>query len=303
MCLMKKLNRVTAFLLTFVMLLAMMPITAYAEEIYGYEVVIDPSPVAIGSEVTLTFRLTDYTEDKSGIRGFQIDITNVDDVLCDAVCTSLVTDTDNIISNTAKYQSSRDIVRHLYAKMSGTMDYSVSDLLEVSFTIPETYTEAGTLSLPLEVMIQNEAGDKLTYTNTIEISYAPASEIPDKPVDPDDDVVNVDVTWGTMEFGYTEGTWNTQTHTYEGAGWIDNGSGYVTVSNSGDVDTTATFAYQTERTDISGNFFVDDVQISGAQDLPVGNSLTAYLTLDGKPSEYLGESVVIGTVTVTIGGE
>ena len=106
-----------------------------------------------------------------------------------------------------------------------------------------------------------------------------------------------------MEFGYTEGTWNTQTHTYEGAGWIDNGSGYVTVSNSGDVDTTATFAYQTERTDISGNFFVDDVQISGAQDLPVGNSLTAYLTLDGKPSEYLGESVVIGTVTVTIGGE
>lgn len=300
---MKRIIRITGFLLVTILLIAMLPATVAAAETYGYEVAIVPSPVAIGSTVTLTFRLTDYTDAKSGIRGFQIDITDVDDVLHEAVCTSLVTDTDELLSNTAKYQSSRGLVRHAYAKMSGTMSYDDSDLLEVKFTIPETYTEAGTLSLPLKILIQNEAGDKLTYTDTIEISYVPAGDVPDKPPDPDDDIISVDVAWGNMEFAYTEGTWSTQTHTYEGTGWADNGSGYVTVTNSGTVNATATFAYQTERTDIFGDFFSDDGPISGAQDLSVGNSLTAHLVLSGKPSEYLGEGIVIGTVTVTIGGE
>lgn len=299
---MRKINKITAFFLVTILLVTMLPIIAAAAETYGYEVVIDPSTVAIGSEVTLTFRLTDYTDAKSGIRGFQIDITDVDDVLHEAVCTSLVTDTENLLSNTAKYQTSRDIVRHAYVKMSGAMSYEDSDLLEVKFTIPETYTEAGTLSLPLQILIQNEAGDKLTYTDTIEISYAPASEIPDKPVDPDDDVVNVDVTWGAMEFSYTDGTWNAQSYTYEGAGWTDNGTGYVTVSNTGTVAATATFAFASDREEISGNFTDGTNAIVGSVDIAAGQSQTAYLLLSGKPAEELSNAK-IGTVTVTIGGE
>lgn len=299
---MRKINKITAFFLVTILLVTMLPIIAAAAETYGYEVVIDPSTVAIGSEVTLTFRLTDYTDAKSGIRGFQIDITDVDDVLHEAVCTSLVTDTENLLSNTAKYQTSRDIVRHAYVKMSGAMSYEDSDLLEVKFTIPETYTEAGTLSLPLQILIQNEAGDKLTYTDTIEISYAPASEIPDKPVDPDDDVVNVDVTWGAMEFSYTDGTWNAQSYTYEGAGWTDNGTGYVTVSNTGTVAATATFAFASDREEISGSFTDGTNAIAGSVDIAAGQSQTAYLLLSGKPTEELSNTK-IGTVTVTIGGE
>lgn len=299
---MKIKNRVAAFLLVVVLLTAIVPITAFAAESYGYEVDIVPSPVAIGSEVTLTFRLTDYTEAKSGIRGFQIDITDVDDVLHEANCTSLVTDTENLLSNTAKYQTSRDIVRHAYVKMSGTMSYEDSDLLEVKFTIPETYTEAGTLSLPLQILIQNEAGDKLTYTDTIDISYAPAGEIPSEPDEPDTDVVSVDVTWGAMEFSYTNGTWNAQSHTYEGAGWTDNGTGYVTISNAGTIDTTAIFVFDSNREEISGSFTDGTTAIAGAVDIAAGQSQTAYLLLSGKPTETLS-STKIGTVTVTIGGE
>lgn len=291
---MRKLNKVVATLLVAIMAITLLPLTAAAAETYGYEVVIDPSPVAIGEEVTLTFRLTDYTEGKSGIRGFQIDIADVDDVLHDAVCTTLVTDTENLLSNTAKYQKSRDIIRHAYVKMSGTMSYVDSDLLEVKFRIPETYTAAGTLSLPLTILIQNAVGDKLTYTDTIVIHYAPAGEIPDQP---NPDVVSVDVTWGAMEFVYTEGTWNTKTHSYEGDGWTDNGTGYVTVSNSGSVDTTAGFKYTTERTDISGSF-----DVTGTAELKAGAKITAHLTLSGKPESSLGEKAVIGTATVTIGG-
>lgn len=292
---MRSIIKKAAVLLVLVLVMSMIPLTTFAAETYGYEVVVAPSPVAIGSEVTLTFRLTDYTDAKSAIRGFQIDITDVDDVLHEAVCTTLVSDTEDTLTNTAKYQSSRDIVRHAYTKMSGAMDYSVADLLEVKFMIPEAYTEAGTLSLPLRILIQNEAGDKLAYNDTIEIRYAPAGEIPSEP---DPDVVSVDVTWGAMEFAYTDGIWNTQTHTYEGTGWTDNKTGYVKVNNAGSVDTTVAFAYTTTRTDIAGSF-----DKTGATDLAAGAEVTAWLTLVGKPGEYLGENIIIGTVTVMIGGD
>ena len=290
---MKKVNKIITFFLLPFLIIIMLPLTINAAETYGYEVDVTPSPVAIGSEVTLTFRLTDYTDVKSGIRGFQIDISDVDDVLHEAVCTSLVKDTENLLSNTAKYQPSRDIVRYAYVKMSGTMSYEDSELLEVKFVIPETYAEAGTLSLPLQILIQNKAGDKLTYTDTIEIRYAPASDIPDTP-----DPVNVDLTWGSMEFVYTDGTWNTDTHTYEGSGWTDNGTGYVKVHNIGLVDTNAAFSFTTDRTDIIGNF-----DVAGLSKLSVGEELTAWLTLSGKPDTVFGESLVIGKATVRIGGE
>ncbi len=288
-----KQNTVMFILLFFMLIMPYQKVRA--EENYQYEVAIDPSPAAIGSEVSLTFRLTDYTDAKSAIRGFQIDITDVDDALQDAVCTTLVTDTENVLTNVAKYQPARDIVRHAYAKMKGAMDYSVADLMEVKFTIPDIYTEAGTLSLPLRILIQNEAGDKLTYNSMIEIHYVPKGDIPDKPV------ISVDVTWGNMEFDYTDGIWNPQTHRYENASWQDHGTGYVTVSNTGSEDAVAEFTYSTERTDILGRFRIGERQIDGPQVLAVGKSITANLNLTGKPESFLGEDVVIGRVTVTIG--
>ena len=296
---MRKINKIGAIFLVSILLVTMLALTTTAAETYGYEVIIDPSPVAIGSEVTLTFQLTDYINVKSGIRGFQIDIADVDDVLHEAVCTSLVTDTENLLSNTAKYQTSRDIVRHAYVKMSDTMSYEDSDLLEVKFTIPETYTKAGTLSLPLQILIQNEAGDKLTYTDTIEIDYALASEIPSEP---DIDVVSVDVTWGAMEFTYTDGIWNAQSYTYEGFGWTDNGTGYVTVSNTGTAAATATFTFASDREEISGSFTDGTNTIADSVDIAVDQSQTVYLLLSGKPVEELNNTK-IGTVTVRIGGE
>ena len=144
-----------------------------AEPDIGYEVEVPALPVAPGSEVTVTIRMTGYTEDKPGLRGFQIDIGDVDNVLPGAICTSLVTDQENVLSDTAKYQSRKDIVRHLYAKMSGTMDYSQSDLLRLTVKVPETYNKAGTLSLPLTVLYQDENNDKVTHKGRIDIRYDP----------------------------------------------------------------------------------------------------------------------------------
>lgn len=292
-------KRILTSLLAAILAFMMVPLPAMAAETYGYEVLVEPSTVEIGEEVTLTFRLTDYTEAKSGIRGFQIDITDVDDVLHNAVCTALVTDTEDLLSNTAKYQKNRDIVRHAYVKMSGAMSYEDAALLEVKFTIPETYTEAGTLSLPLKVLIQNEAGDKITYTDTIDIPYSLEGGNPDQP---DPDVVSVDITWGALSYTYTDGTWNTQSHTYSGAGWLDNDSGFVTVSNTGEVATTAEFVFASDRNEIRGSFTDGETSVSEPVALSAGQTQNVYLTLSGKPSEDLS-GATIGTVTVKIGGE
>lgn len=196
---MKHTKRILASFLAAILASTMVPLSAMAEETYGYEVDTSLSPVAIGGEVTLTFRLTDYTEAKSGIRGFQIDITDVDDVLHEAVCTALVKDTKNLLSNTAKYQTSRDIVRYAYVKKSGAMSYEDAALLDVTFAIPQTYKGSGILSLPLKVLIQNEAGEKITYRDTIDIYYSPEGSMGnfngDKVVDEQDAIY---LLWHTL---------------------------------------------------------------------------------------------------------
>lgn len=285
--------------LAVIMVFTVLQLKVQAAEQYGYEVVANPSPVAIGNEVTLTIRLTDYTKKKSGIRGFQIDIADVDDVLHEAVCTALVSDTEDVLSNTAKYQTSRDIVRHAYVKMSGTMSYDVADLLEVKFKIPESYTEAGILSLPLKMLIQNQAGDKITYTDTIKISYAPAEEIPENP---DSELSKINVTWGAMEFVYTDGTWNPQTYKYEGAGWTDNGSGYINVKNESSLTSLISFSYDTNRSDISASFTDGDSKNLDKINVESGQEANVYISLSGKPIDSLS-STTIGTVTMRIGGE
>ena len=99
-----------------------------------------------------------------------------------------------------------------------------------------------------------------------------------------------------MEFTYTDGTWNTRTYMYEGAGWTDDGTGYVTVSNTGKIDTTVTFSYTSDREDILGTF-----NLTSPVELISGTTVNAKLSLSGKPEEYLDNNI-IGKATVTIGG-
>lgn len=114
--------------------------------------------------------------------------------------------------------------------------------------------------------------------------------------------ISVEIAWGNMEFTYTGGIWNPNTHTYEGAEWSDGGSGYVTVTNTGTADTTAAFSYQTERSDIQGSFTDGTSFVILEVPLEVGNCKTIFLRLSGKPDSELNNDV-IGTVTVRIGGE
>lgn len=286
-----KVNKAIAIVLAVVLLLSNMTIPGYAAENAGVAVSVSSETVEIGEQVTVTVSLTGYDADAVPIRGIQIDVTGVDEsilVIEDGSYVSLIEDS-TATSNKAVYQQANQLLRLIYVRMDGTLAQPYEDVFQMTFIINSELTEAGSITLPLTAKIQT-TDSRITIDDEITISYVPGTDEPD--------VVSVDVTWGAMEFVYTEGTWNAKTHSYEGAGWTDNGTGYVTVSNTGSVDTTAGFKYTTERTDISGSF-----DVTGAAELKAGAEITAYLTLSGKPESSLGEKAVIGTATVMIGGE
>lgn len=263
---------------------------------YQYEIVASPEIAAIGGEVTLTLRLTDYTEQKAGIRGLQVDVYNADNMLQNSTSRSLIGDT-SALADSVSYQPERDLVRLLYVKWSGTMDYSVSDLLEIKIPIDASLTEAGETTFPVRLLIQSTEDDgQYTYNTSVTIRYAPQEEIPDQPA------ASVQIEWGAMEFTYSKGTWNPETYTYQNAGWDDHGSGYIRLKNDGEMPVTAGLSYHTERTDITGIFQDENQQSIQELKLQVNDDRNIHLKLQGQPSDYLEENTVIGNVTVTIGG-
>lgn len=112
----------------------------------------------------------------------------------------------------------------------------------------------------------------------------------------------MDIAWGGMSFTYVEGTWNANTHSYTDGHWIDGGTGYVTIANSGTQDTTAALSFESNRTEIAGSFTDGQSTIQSNLPIPIGQSRTAYLILSGKPEAEL-DNEIIGAITVKIGGD
>lgn len=118
-------------------------------------------------------------------------------------------------------------------------------------------------------------------------------------------IISVDITWGDLNFTYSDGTWNANTHTYDGVGWTvdDEASNAITVANNGTLPVTVSYACQAVENGISGSFADgEDKTVSGPVALPAWDSTTVWLLLEGKPELALDQTT-IGGVTVTIGGE
>ena len=114
----------------------------------------------------------------------------------------------------------------------------------------------------------------------------------------------MDITWGELSFTYSDGTWNPDTHEYDGAGWNvdEEGGNSIKVENTGNTDVNVTYEYKAEETGITGSFTDGENPVSAPVALPENGSSTVYLILAGKPEQNL-DHAKIGSVTVTIGGE
>ena len=106
--------------------------------------------------------------------------------------------------------------------------------------------------------------------------------------------VSIDITWDSLEFTYTDGQWDPETHSYKGGGWSDSG-GNFTVKNNGNVCVEAKFSYAnaTGMDEIKGYFSSSELIV------PISESKNCKLSLSGKPTEHF-ESMTVGTVTVNV---
>ena len=117
-------------------------------------------------------------------------------------------------------------------------------------------------------------------------------------------IISVDITWGDLSFTYSDGTWNPDTHEYDGAGWNvdEEGGNSIKVENTGNTDVNVTYDYKVVENGITGSFTDGENPVSEPVSLPENGSSTVYLILAGKPEQNL-DHAKIGSVTVTIGGE
>lgn len=117
-------------------------------------------------------------------------------------------------------------------------------------------------------------------------------------------IISVDITWGNMGFVYQKGLWNPETHQYGVGTWNPdgNGSSQISISNNGTESVKAFLTYTQADTSYSGSFQNGNGENISEITLSAGENTSAYLVLAGTPSEEFSNSV-LGTVTVTIGGQ
>lgn len=122
-------------------------------------------------------------------------------------------------------------------------------------------------------------------------------------------VISVDITWGDMDFKYSESNWNASNHDYDTKIWSNNTTDgdKITISNNATstVPVKASIAYNksTGYEGITGTILQTkepSTAFTNGTTITVGSSLNAYLALDGRLHSSATSRTTIGNVTVTI---
>ena len=120
---------------------------------------------------------------------------------------------------------------------------------------------------------------------------------------------SVDLAWSDMTFTYTREntlTWNAKDHSYKsrGSGKWDKTKGTITVTNHSNVDIQVNITYTPlEGTGITGTLRNGNRKLKAGKegDYEGADSMTATLTISGKPSEAVTDrETKIGSLKITI---
>lgn len=117
-------------------------------------------------------------------------------------------------------------------------------------------------------------------------------------------IISVDITWGSMKFVYKNGPWDPETHQYGTGSWNPDGDGsnQISISNNGTESVKASLTYTQGDTSYSGSFQNGNGENISELTLSAGQNACAYFALTGTPANNFSNEV-LGTVTVTIGGQ
>ena len=166
--------------------------------------------------ITVTVQLQDYIDPQDEIRGLQIDVdtSSLDLAQLHVEAPRSLIEDGSAYSNTAVWDGERGILRLNYLRFDGTLPAPVWDVMEFTLRVDPEVAQAGSVTLPVTAKFQMASGLQTTRRTECEIEYEAQTE----------GYVNVTIRWGALEYTYSDGIWNPQTHSYENGGWSDNGT-------------------------------------------------------------------------------
>lgn len=289
-------NKIIVLMLTLCLITSGMTITVHAAETFTYKISATTTNPSIGDEFEVTISLTNYAELTSEIRALQIDVKNIDTDIFEVVShSSLLTDA-TAASNKTSYSSSGNYVRYVYLNMSGTMEKNVTDIMKFRLRVKESLTQDGTITLPISLKIGTKS-ENIPLTDELSINY---TLVPTN-------LVSVDVSWGSMEFIYDDGQWDSENHKWINSGWKPSGNdtNVISVTNNGNSDLKFNLTFSSTNTldslngvfvDESGNELKSAVQLSAD-----GLEKKYWFNLYGTTEQRWNDSFqTLGTITIVL---
>ena len=213
----------------------------------------------------------------SGQTVYQVSVT-----YCDNTSTTAYSNVNENVTGTHKYAAPTFGWTSDYAECRAVFTCSICDASEnVNCTVTADTTDPTKTVYTASAILNG-----VTYTDTKEVEH----------------IISVDISWGAMEFTYTDGEWNPETHTYGEGKWTpdaENGN-VITVTNNGNVAVNVAFAYTETVTEVEGSFTDESGSaITSPFALATEEEKKIKLMLNGKPSSTF-EDTQLGSVTITI---
>ena len=289
-------KRIVSLLFALCLLIVTLPMSVEAAETFTYKVSTATSAPAIGEEFEVVISLTNYDDLDAEIRGLQIDVANIDPDIFEIVSHSSMIDDTSAASNKTSYSSSKNYVRLVYLQLAGSMDKSVTDVMKFRLKVKSDLIAEGSITLPITLKIGTMT-ENITLKDTLIINYKQEVQ----------DIVSVEVSWGSMEFVYDDGTWDAENHKWIDKGWKPSAadSNLITLKNTGNTDIKVDLDYESS-TSYNGlrGVFVDEsnTELNSLIHLATGNPEQRYWFQISGITEvrWTDEYVAVGTITVTI---
>lgn len=289
-------NRILSLLLALCLMVLALPMSVVAAETFTYKDSATTTTPSIGSEFEVVISLTNYDSLDAEIRGLQIDVTNIDTSVFEIVSHSTMISDASAASNKTSYSSSKNYIRLVYLQLAGSMDKSVTDVMKFRLKVKSDLTEGGSITLPITLKI-GTMSENITLTDSLTINYQQASS----------STVSVEVSWGSMEFTYDDGTWDDEKHKWVNNGWKPSttDSNLITVKNTGSTDVKMELSYNplSYYNGLSGTF-VDssNTEIGSLISLDANGLEQKYwFNISGTTeTRWTDNYITVGTITLTI---
>jgi len=178
---MKYIKNIAAALML-VLIMPLFAVKADAADSYGFKTGLSKEVVRPGETVEVTVSLTGYTQaaaEAEPVRGLQVELTLADGVEFVSARSAINDATDAVLANKANYSADDNKIIMMYAKYKENANPSelvlaapCEDIFKAELKVNPDLTDAGSITLPVQVLMVTGTKNQVTQTGTVEIKYA-----------------------------------------------------------------------------------------------------------------------------------